>query len=233
MRVITTVRLKFFCTYYKTPSHTEDRCYKLHGRPPHDQRGMNQGKRFAGNIQGDQYEGSVGNTSGMQGFDTNPGNVCTNAEHPPTLTPKLYNLLLALLGKSSGDPGPSSFPASADVGSSSAFLAGTGICLFSSALNHQWILDSGATDHISPHLHFFFSYRPVSKPCYITLPNGDKTLVKHIGTVHLTNDLQLHDVLHVPTFSFNLISVSKLTKSHNTNLTLTHSHGLIQGTSMR
>ena len=28
------------CTYYNKLSHTRDRCYRLHGRPPHSPRGL-------------------------------------------------------------------------------------------------------------------------------------------------------------------------------------------------
>ena len=48
---------------------------------------------------------------------------------------------------------------------------------------------------------------------YVYLPNGERALVTHIGTVHLTEKLIIHNVLCVPYFSFNLISVSQLNKS--------------------
>lgn len=35
----------------------------------------------------------------------------------------------------------------------------------------DWIVDSGATDHISSSLHFFSSYRAI-KPMVVSLPNG-------------------------------------------------------------
>ena len=48
---------------------------------------------------------------------------------------------------------------------------------------------------------------------YVYLPNGERALVTHIGTVHLTEKLIIHNVLCVPYFSFNLIFVSQLNKS--------------------
>ena len=47
---------------------------------------------------------------------------------------------------------------------------------------------------------------------YVNLPNGDPALVTHVGTVHISSTLVLKDVLCVPSFGFNLISVSKLNK---------------------
>ena len=58
----------------------------------------------------------------------------------------------------------------------------------------------------------FSSVACVSNP-YVYLPNGEKVLVTHIGTVHLTETLILTNVLYVPSFTFNLIFVSQLNKS--------------------
>ena len=48
---------------------------------------------------------------------------------------------------------------------------------------------------------------------FVYLPNAEKALVTHIGTMHISSTLILTDVLCVPSFTFNLISVSKLIKS--------------------
>jgi hypothetical protein len=47
----------------------------------------------------------------------------------------------------------------------------------------------------------------------VRLPNGAYAEVTHIGTVSLSNNFILVNVLCVPSFSFNLISASKLTKN--------------------
>ena len=46
----------------------------------------------------------------------------------------------------------------------------------------------------------------------VRLPNGDMAKVTHIGTVQLSSTLVLDNVLCIPSFSFNLISISKLTQ---------------------
>jgi hypothetical protein len=55
-----------------------------------------------------------------------------------------------------------------------------------------------------------FTNFSVDKSRYVKLPNGQLALITHIGTVRISQDLILHDVLCVPSFSFNLISVNKL-----------------------
>jgi uncharacterized membrane protein YagU involved in acid resistance len=49
----------------------------------------------------------------------------------------------------------------------------------------------------------------------VKLPNGQFALVTHIGTVQISAHLTLTNILCVPSFSFNLLSVSKLVQSFN------------------
>jgi len=49
----------------------------------------------------------------------------------------------------------------------------------------------------------------------VKLSNGQFALVTHIGTVKISAHLTLTNVLCVPSFSFNLLSVSKLVRSFN------------------
>jgi len=79
---------------------------------------------------------------------------------------------------------------------------------------HSWIIDTGATDHMISTISLFTSITATISS-RVKLPNGDYAMVTHIGTVKLSEHLILHDVLCVPSFSFNLISASKLIKSLN------------------
>uniref|UniRef100_A0A7N2LCX6 Retrotransposon Copia-like N-terminal domain-containing protein n=1 Tax=Quercus lobata TaxID=97700 RepID=A0A7N2LCX6_QUELO len=76
----------------------------------------------------------------------------------------------------------------------------------------NWIIDIGATNHIVHFVAILISITCISNS-YVYLPNGEKALVSHIGTVKLTETLILTEVLVVPFFTFNLISVSHLNKS--------------------
>ena len=76
----------------------------------------------------------------------------------------------------------------------------------------NWILDSGATEHMIHSLHFFTFVTSIVH-FSVKLPNGDMAKVTHIGTVKLTFTFTLVNVLCIPSFSFNLVSISKLTQS--------------------
>lgn len=73
-----------------------------------------------------------------------------------------------------------------------------------------WILDLGASDHICPFLNSFTSYSLIST---VKLQNGETTVAHFSGTIHLIPTLILYDVVHIPGFQFNLVSIHKLTTS--------------------
>lgn len=72
-----------------------------------------------------------------------------------------------------------------------------------------WILDSGATDHVT--CHYNLLENPVAMHSYLYLIDGSVATITHYGTVRLPNALILQHVLCVPTFTCNLISIPKLT----------------------
>ncbi|XP_074355950.1 uncharacterized protein LOC141695615 [Apium graveolens] len=82
------------------------------------------------------------------------------------------------------------------------------ICLVNCHSINDWILDSGATDHITCNVNYLI----IIKPCSVNLclPSGKFSLVTQKGTVNLASTIILQDVLLIPEFHFNLISISKL-----------------------
>ena len=72
-----------------------------------------------------------------------------------------------------------------------------------------WVIDSGATNHITCSLDYFYTYSTIT-PVKINLPNGS-TVQAHIsGSIKFTPDFIIHNVLFVLDFSFNLLSIPKL-----------------------
>ena len=107
--------------------------------------------------------------------------------------------------------------------SSIASVAQTGNV--SACLTHSsapWILDIGASDHIFGNKDLFSSLTFPSPLPTITLANGSQTIAKGIGSVCPIPSLPLTFVLYVPNFSFNLISISKMTRDLHRVLTFSH-----------
>ena len=78
--------------------------------------------------------------------------------------------------------------------------------------NDAWIIDSGASSHVCSDLHMFTTLTHVSSVS-VSFPNGTRVPITHTGTIHISASLILYNVLHVPDFQFNLISVSCLVRS--------------------
>jgi len=102
---------------------------------------------------------------------------------------------------------------------SSAHMAGmfTGsfLCNVSDSNFLDWIVDSGASDHMVGTTSLLNHGLTVSNPGKVQLATGDSATITQSGNSKLTGGDVIQDVLCVPTFKFNLLSVSKLTKELN------------------
>jgi len=205
------------CTHYGRIGHTVEVCYRKHGFPP--------GHKFSNN-KNNIFNSTV----------TGNGRVTKNYQQQ---APKNQDLrfspqlqaLLALIQQPNNDTSAPSTSCVNQIGSMSSSTT-TGICgnsLICSIKNSYvpWILDSGATDHVSSSLHNFSSYISIS-PMVVKLPNGQHVTTTHSGVVKFSESLFLVDVLYIPNFNFDLISVSKLVSSLKCELIFSHSSCIIQ-----
>ncbi|XP_015159917.1 uncharacterized protein [Solanum tuberosum] len=81
----------------------------------------------------------------------------------------------------------------------------------------NWIVDSGATCHMTSSLKtlnkVYTSNRNIGRKVY--LPNGQSTLMTHSGSCVIQTGGELENVLVVPEFKHDLMSVSQLTRHLN------------------
>ena len=101
-------------------------------------------------------------------------------------------------------------------------LSGKVLYFSSQGKNTKWILDNEATNHIvcSPEL---LTNSKIVKNKIVKLPNGSLANVTHVGQVVFSPNLVLDNVLYLPIFHLNLISISKLT-SYFFCITMFHTH---------
>ena len=89
--------------------------------------------------------------------------------------------------------------------------------IFSHALivrqeNHTtWIVDSGASDHITGNLMVFHEYTPCHNNSSVQIADGTLSRVFGTGSIIISKDITLHSVLYVPKLDCNLLSISRLT----------------------
>ena len=168
------------CAYCKKPGHNKDKCYQLHGRPPHIAK--------AHMLQHPQQGGTSSETAeALQGMM------------------KELHKLTTIINNSS----------SSIIGSTSMANYGIKTIISSFHMNSQvtpWILDSGATDHMTLTDMFFKSYELIAPGKHVQTANGILLPVAGIRTIHIQPIVLLTHVLHVPKLFVNLISVQRLAK---------------------
>lgn len=92
---------------------------------------------------------------------------------------------------------------------------------------NKWIIDIGATDHITPFLSFLTNVQ--SSDASPQLPNGEISPVTHVGNIQLNSKITLQNVLCVPSFTYNLLSVSKLLQDTSYHITFLSNSCFLQG----
>ncbi|KAK4388519.1 Retrovirus-related Pol polyprotein from transposon RE2 [Sesamum angolense] len=92
----------------------------------------------------------------------------------------------------------------------------------------SWIIDSGATSHMCSDVRACHNLHKSSITSSVFLPDGTSIQVKQSGHINLSKRLMLRDVLYVPTFQSNLISVSKLSSTSKLRFTFLPSCCVIQ-----
>lgn len=93
-------------------------------------------------------------------------------------------------------------------------FAGDVFCSCASTKIGEWILDTGATNHMTPVCKNLVQPQSCID-IYINLPDGSLAPITHRELVLLANDLELKNILCAPTFKFNILSVSKLVQGND------------------
>ncbi|GJY95774.1 retrovirus-related pol polyprotein from transposon TNT 1-94 [Tanacetum coccineum] len=94
---------------------------------------------------------------------------------------------------------------------SHAYFVEYGNCLFLSST--KWVIDSGASDHMTGNSHIFNNFDTHASSSHVTIVDGSILQVLGSSTVNLSPSISLSSVLSLPKFSFNLLSVSRITSN--------------------
>lgn len=111
---------------------------------------------------------------------------------------------------------------------SGEFPLSIGLNVSENFLPSLWIIDSGATDHMSHSPNLFTTYSPCPSSRKIATADGSLTTVAGTGNIELTPSLTLKNVLHVPRLSTNLVSVKRLTQDLHCHVIFHHSYCVFQ-----
>ncbi|CAL9022957.1 unnamed protein product, partial [Prunus brigantina] len=203
-----TCREHLKCDYCGWRRHTIDQCRKL-----------KKAQSIGGNSDPQGRRGSF--SPSVHQVDATP--VATAAPPSYNLTAAQYQSFLALLNQNK----PTVLANHVSTASSTSDLSGNTLCASAFGGGLNWIFDTGATDHMVCSPQLLTTCTPVSNR-QVYLPDHALVNVTHIGTIHFSDDFILHNVLCVPSFRLNLISVTKLTKSSSCLAMFTNESCIIQ-----
>ena len=91
------------------------------------------------------------------------------------------------------------------------------------------------TQRLRPHdITLFTHYDAINNnQNNVTIPHDTHVKVQYVGTIHLQNELQLSNVLYVPDFQYNLVSVHRLCRSKNVKISFVANIYVMQEPSMK
>jgi hypothetical protein len=91
-------------------------------------------------------------------------------------------------------------------------IDGKALNISAPVIDNLWIIDSGATDHMTFDSRQISHLRPSSQKS-ISTANGSEASIVGEGSLSLTKNLNLDSVLVVPSLDHNLLSISQITAS--------------------
>ncbi|KAG7556653.1 Retrotransposon Copia-like N-terminal [Arabidopsis suecica] len=214
------------CSHCSRIGHTVDKCYKVHGYPP----GHPRAKK-------NNYVGSAKMTS-SEVMVTQKENV--PVEQNEDMSKDQLQQMISYLSSQLQSNTISSSPDKAIASTSNSVptisqMTGTFLSLYdftyydmlTSSLPHEtelshraWVIDSGASHHVTHEREIYVEYKALERT-YVRLPNGQTVKIEGTGFIQLTDALSLHDVLYIPEFKFNLLSVSVVTKTLRSKVSFT------------
>ena len=95
-----------------------------------------------------------------------------------------------------------------------ALLSGSELSALATTHTRDWILDSGASVHMTGHKDWLEDMKPLSTPVQVTVASGATLPATEEGSTRLLNHkgevVRITGIVHVPNLAFNLLSVHDL-----------------------
>ena len=181
------------CSFCNRKGHIREKCWTLHGRPPNFEARPPARAHLV-------HSPGGGGVDGIQSI------------------PDLQTIMSEIQSLKSMMNSPTTVMGSTSVANSGKNQLLTFISLFTKDLTEAWILDSGATDHMTSSEKCFETYEKIAPGKHVQTADGTLLLVIGIGSMTVQPIGTISNVLHVPKLFINLISVQKLAKMREYNI---------------
>ncbi|KAK9747936.1 hypothetical protein RND81_02G024900 [Saponaria officinalis] len=204
-------RGSFECDFCGKKGHTRAYCFKLksHNRSKGAVRGEFRG-RMAAHVEETHYNAEETPLGAETAYETDAKSSGANSFHfDPAMVQAFYQEVQKMMQNKGVDLKVGSAPVHG--------MNLAGMAYASNVEAHHlafsqdcWIIDSGASDHMTHDFTQFISTRPLSRPLKVTLPDGMVKDVNVVGDVVLQGEIVLKNVLYLPEFKHKLLSVGKI-----------------------
>ena len=221
-------RLDLKCEHCNAPGHTSDRCWVLHPelKPKFtkDKRGGDHKRGFnhKANVAAQTTDSFFSNPMALlKDFTTYLQEKC-GQESLNEAAGQDQDKPTALLSKFAG------FLADSNPENSQGIFTAFTTALEISNFHDLWVVDSGASNHMSNKLTNLYNFRPCSSSTFVSVADGKDVPVQGKGKTKLVSKTIESEVLYVPSFPVQLLSVQQLTSTLNCDVLFTSDKVLFQ-----
>lgn len=198
------------CEHCGFRGHLKAECFKLNGTPQwfkdlHKGKG---GGKFAGNVGRQGSDGGNDTPLDDELYDFE-GKGSTSGSKPDA--DMISAVVKEVMKAFSSGGGASNNRDTARTSNFAGKIHASNVANYNETYDcESWIVDTGASDHMGGNIKLFSDLKKLEKHVNVGLPDGSITRVSQAGTVKLSPNITLRDVLYIPDFKNNLLSVSKV-----------------------
>ena len=207
------------CTYCNGVGHSRDRCWILH--PELKTKFSKDHKSFPKTLHNYPHKANhVDSSSTVTNFTANPAALINEFAaflHKKQMVGECEENIshgssnqTALLGQFAGFLAESEGIAHQDI---PGFLKSFSTALNIGNVHDYWIIDSGATDHMTNKFTNLHDFEKMSTPSQVSVANGKGVSILGKGKINLLSKKIKYVALYVPSFPFQLLSVGRITNS--------------------
>ncbi|KAL0299468.1 UNVERIFIED_CONTAM: Retrovirus-related Pol polyprotein from transposon RE1 [Sesamum radiatum] len=201
-----------YCNHCKRNGHTRESCFKLKGYP-----------EWYKNLM-DQRKNAGGSTSRAYNVDVEG----SSQRSVSVIESDLSNLVRLEIRRAMQEH-TNTLEHDTNLVALEDF-AGNAFTFFDQNITSKepWIIDSGASTHMCSDFSLLNNVRRLRQSVFVKLPDGTRKEVTHKGDIQLTEGIKLNEVLHIPSFRHNLLSVSKVCLDNSLKVSFTHNECILQ-----
>lgn len=199
------------CDYCKATGHVRDTCFKLQNYPDW----YKQLKKDKATLGGKGYANLVNNAS-EEGNESRKDS--TTAKWGPAMTELIQQEVNQIL-KGKQQASEAEQVNFAQISDFAGNISNSNFFSYANDIHSCWIVDTGDTNHICEVEGLLENLKPLANKILIHLPDDSTKNVQSHGDIWLHETLILHDVLFIPSFKHNLLSVAKLCENNTFKFT--------------